>query len=445
MMNWLPTEKLLADDVGGVKKENLVEYQHTFYGYQCVEWISEYTTVTTREEAEMIAAEFTLYGWIQQIPDKADRSNRFLPDDDVIFKAGRSTLYNVTARGKKVLGWDELDSKESGSIANDKSSIVSTSAHSVASHEAKSSATSTKSPKNGSLKGLPPTVLAELASGHAVKPEALAAAMASASIDSSPKPDRAIDTSSNPIVKSTSSDTRDSGYDKGGSIEGISSSPRYRSRPMSMTDHPPDIEFPSAEVLTASSEVQKDSQWTRLGHILEDPLVRMYFRDFMKANFCEENINFWVDYYNLRKKCRTSAGQKELLSDSYAIYDTYLSPRARSEVNIDHALRQEIIQLVTSTFSVVAGVTSDIPFTSAGTIQTGHQAVVINSPGAETLKSLFRLYDKVNDHICRIMAQDSVPRFVKTQKFRDLLASPAMRDSPERYQLFAAPGSHHNT
>lgn len=169
MMNWLPTEKLLADDVGGVKEKNLIEYQHTFYGYQCVEWISEYTTATTREEAEMIAAEFVLFGWIQQIRDKADRSNKLMHDDDVIFKSAKSTLYYVTERGKKVLGWDEPDSRECGSIACDKGSITSSSAHSEASQEAKqsmktsSSKAATGSETYGSLKGVPATMLAELA------------------------------------------------------------------------------------------------------------------------------------------------------------------------------------------------------------------------------------------------------------------------------------------
>lgn len=459
---WLPTEKLLADDVGGLKESSLKEYQYTFYGYQCFEWISEYTTVVTREEAEMIAAEFVLYGWINQILDKSDRANQS-KDDSLTFKMTRNTLYYVTERGRKVLGWhdDPEAAAREASISSSSSSMreISQQKQAQASRLLPTDAHATPS-------GIPAATITEhrqqmtLSSAEEAATQKLDFGFSKEGPSDEKEVNEAAERLSRlqssssssvpePSVSTTSQQSRDSGLDlpgAGGSGEDAAST---RSRPISVVDPAAgagegELPTPSTDIVGCSGDEThaKDSQWTRLRQILQDPLVRMYFRDFMKANFCEENINFWVDYYNLRKKCRARASQKELLSDSYAIYDTYLGPNAHSEVNIDHALRQEIIQLVSSNFSVVSGPASDLPFATGGGLPTAaHTTVVVNGSGTATLKALIRLYDRVNDHICRIMAQDTVPRFIRTQKYRDLVANSTIRDCLENQPSDSAESS----
>lgn len=472
MLAWLPTEKLLADDVGGLKDRALQEYKYTFYGYQCFEWISEYTTVTTREEAELIAAEFVLYGWIAQILDKSDRANSS-KDESVTFKMTRNTLYYVTERGQKALGWDELEQ-----VADDKASVTSSKSNS-SSYDKSELVQQQKAHANRLL----PTeehinpgglVSASVTEQRQVLPHAedtqhkehnaklhfgFVAADGSTPQetshgDSPPSinaGDADLDDVTQKLLRMRASGSNNTTNNK--RRNSATSSPVADERPRERTasgsstldsDHsgrPSSINeregHPPMDIVgTISGDQHKDSQWRRLRQILEDPLVRMYFRDFMKANFCEENINFWVDYYNLRKKSYNGrTHQNDLLSDAYAIYDNYLSANARSEVNIDHALRQEIIRLVEATFSVVAGTATDLPFAANTAVQT-QTAVVVTGAGGPTLRSMLSLYDRVNDHICRIMAQDTVPRFVKTQKFKDLLAkNPAIRDSLEHQQV----------
>ncbi|KAL0079297.1 regulator of G protein signaling domain-containing protein [Phycomyces blakesleeanus] len=318
MMAWLPTETLLADDVG---EKQAHEYTYTFYGYQCFEWICEYTTVVSGEEGLMIAAEFVLYGWIVQVLDKSDKSNSIRTDNNS-FKTTKRAIYYVTERGRKVLGWQTKPTRSPSDVSLSKQSDIASS-------------------------------------------------------------------SSSSVTQS-----------------------QVLRKQMTL----------AKRLAPTGLQASSNSQWTRLRQILEDPLLRMYFRDFMKANFCEENINFWVDYYSLRKKARSRRMIiSELLTDCYTIYDTYLGMQAASEVNIDHGLRQEIITLVTRTFTVAPGSSLDMPFLNIP-IQPTLINVTVNGSNQQCLQVIMRMYDKVNDHICRLMAQDSVPRFVKTEKYQQFMS-----------------------
>lgn len=187
------------------------------------------------------------------------------------------------------------------------------------------------------------------------------------------------------------------------------------------------------------------SHWYKLRQILEDPLLRMYFRDFLKSQYCEENVNIWVDFYTLRKKCNKGGlSSRELLRDGYSIYDTYLAPDAPSEVNINHGLKQEIIAFIASNFTVhhPPGNNTDhqstltgggVPFGANAFQPAGQQmTVIVNGHATQCLRSLLKLYERVNEHICRTMAQDAIPRFIKTEKYHKLTEQPRSTTSVTR-------------
>ncbi|KAI9484721.1 regulator of G protein signaling domain-containing protein [Zychaea mexicana] len=457
MMAWLPTEKLLADDVGGVKERNLGDFRFSFYGYQCFEWISEYTTAVTPQEAEIAASEFVLYGWIEQILDKADRVNYIKEDSTTSFKMTRSTLYYVTQRGQKVLGWEKVDDQAS--------SVESTSDQSngdkteLVQKQQKHANRLLATEENVVIMGVPQATINErkqqpqsISKGTAGKEliiesegskkydfgftkQQLQQQLQKQQHDAASLPDdqssvksseEELDEITQKLLKLRSTGGGSSSIE-GRSVRRSETSSSSSSSQDSGLDVGDDSVQSSDNVPISSNNLPKDSQWMRLKQILEEPLLRMYFRNFMKNSYCDENIDFWVEYLALRKLRRDSANQKDVLSASYKIYEKFLGPNAASEVNIDHALRQEITQLVTSTFSVAAGATRDLPF-SSGTIQvvTAQRTVVVHGPSGDTLNELIALYDRVNDHVCRIMAQDSVPRFTRTEQYRRLIAN---RDS----------------
>ncbi|KAI8977382.1 regulator of G protein signaling domain-containing protein [Mycotypha africana] len=163
----------------------------------------------------------------------------------------------------------------------------------------------------------------------------------------------------------------------------------------------------------------KESNSARLTIILENAKLRSPFKDFLRANFCEENLDFWIDYNTLRRKCRNqspalpSHNQKELLEDAYDIWSTYLAPGSACELNVEHSLCQEMARIVNSVVTVIPAYQGQ-----------GKPTIVITASSvSQSLRMMLKLFDRVNDHICRLMASDSVPKFVKTEKYRRIIDS----------------------
>jgi len=51
----------------------------------------------------------------------------------------------------------------------------------------------------------------------------------------------------------------------------------------------------------------KDSHTGRLKMILDEPAVRSLFREYLRANFCEENLSFWLDVQDFKRKFGTTS------------------------------------------------------------------------------------------------------------------------------------------
>lgn len=54
-------------------------------------------------------------------------------------------------------------------------------------------------------------------------------------------------------------------------------------------------------------EHAKDSHTARLKMILDEPAVRSLFREYLRANFCEENLSFWLDVQDFKRKFGTTS------------------------------------------------------------------------------------------------------------------------------------------
>lgn len=51
----------------------------------------------------------------------------------------------------------------------------------------------------------------------------------------------------------------------------------------------------------------RDSYATKLRQILEEPNLRSLFREFLRANFCEENLSFWLDVQDFKRRFNTTS------------------------------------------------------------------------------------------------------------------------------------------
>ncbi|KIM83901.1 hypothetical protein PILCRDRAFT_68766 [Piloderma croceum F 1598] len=183
-----------------------------------------------------------------------------------------------------------------------------------------------------------------------------------------------------------------------------------------------------------AGEKTRESNSDRLRYILEEPQLRALFREFLRSNFSEENLSFWLDVKDFKRKFnitssatalapanrggRHAPGQaamerhhESLIHTAFVIYNKYLAPSSQHELNIDHGLRNEL-----------AGYLNEVMTSLTGREFHGHVDLTEAHFNATQLQTMIRLYERIQTHIFRLMATDSVPKFIKLPRFK------AMRD-----------------
>ncbi|KAK7696588.1 hypothetical protein QCA50_001246 [Cerrena zonata] len=175
----------------------------------------------------------------------------------------------------------------------------------------------------------------------------------------------------------------------------------------------------------------KESNSERLRYIIDEPQLRALFREFLRSNFCEENLSFYLEVLDFKKKFgvtssamaatgprngsqKSTPGQaamerhhESLIQMAFVIYNTYLAPSSQCELNIDHGLRNELSGYLSDVITSLTGK----PFN--GRIDLD-QASAFN---ATQLRAMINLYERIQTHVFRLMASDSVPKFIKTPRF----------------------------
>ncbi|KAJ3599442.1 hypothetical protein NHX12_033405 [Muraenolepis orangiensis] len=94
---------------------------------------------------------------------------------------------------------------------------------------------------------------------------------------------------------------------------------------------------------TPSSEsrlsLQDTQQWSQsLDRLLESKYGLATFRTFLKSEFSDENIEFWLtceDYKKIKSSFRMSSRAKK-------IYEQFIKAESPKEINIDHHTREQI-------------------------------------------------------------------------------------------------------
>ncbi|KAG8977557.1 hypothetical protein FRB90_008775 [Tulasnella sp. 427] len=184
---------------------------------------------------------------------------------------------------------------------------------------------------------------------------------------------------------------------------------------------------------TGAPTAVKESNTDRLRHILDEPALRSLFREFLRGNFCEENLSFWLDVQDFKRRFNTTSsaaaadrggsrsvsnkatpGQvamekhhEALISMAFVIYNTYLAPSSPCELNIDHGLRNELVVYLNEILATDGGKQFH------GRVEVEHASQF----NATQLQTLIRLYERIQTHVFRLMATDSVPKFIKTSRF----------------------------
>ncbi|KND88722.1 Developmental regulator flbA [Tolypocladium ophioglossoides CBS 100239] len=155
--------------------------------------------------------------------------------------------------------------------------------------------------------------------------------------------------------------------------------------------------------------ITRDSNTQRLEKILNDPALRLLFRENLREMHCEENLSFYKDVAEFVHGCKAAIRQaqktptatsmdtiKEIMAQAYGIYNAFLAPGSPCELNIDHQLRNNLATRMT-------------------------KAVGQDNTMIETLQEVTSLFEDAQNAVFKLMASDSVPKFLRNAKYEQQL------------------------
>ncbi|PHH68242.1 hypothetical protein CDD82_708 [Ophiocordyceps australis] len=157
--------------------------------------------------------------------------------------------------------------------------------------------------------------------------------------------------------------------------------------------------------------ISRDSNTQRLDRILNDPALRLLFRENLRDTHCEENLSFHQDVAEFVRACKVAIayarkspsensmeGIKEIMAQAYGIYNAFLAPGSPCELNIDHQLRNNLATRMT-------------------------KAIGQDTSMIESLEEVTTLFEDAQNAVFKLMASDSVPKFLRNTKYEQLLRS----------------------
>lgn len=374
-----------------IGKAPLQTFKHCFPAISALEWLCDFTSIVGRDEAAEMAAHFVRFGLIQLVSDK-----RKTGDSAVIFTVRGS----ASTPGTATQGEFRCTAKAIYRITDEGRKVArwdtsrSTGTGMRNSPNTSQTNLAERPSTDGSHEGV---VVSELSFGPGAGPQG---------------PETLATATEAKIQRRTSL--------AGGLREGFQAG--------------------------STERIKSESHSERLKRILEEPALRALFREFLRGNFAEENLSFWLEAQELKRKFTTTStaaaanqnpahgshspgsrpstaksptpGQQAmekhheaLVQFTFLIYNTYLAPQSQCELNIDAALRNEL-------YAYVEEVIIDNGFARTGPGNVGTKEAA--SFNATQLQNLIRLYERIQLHVFRLMATDQLPKFVKTPRFKDL-------------------------
>ncbi|KAM0230590.1 hypothetical protein ACHAPO_009108 [Fusarium lateritium] len=152
-----------------------------------------------------------------------------------------------------------------------------------------------------------------------------------------------------------------------------------------------------------------ESNRHKLEKILLDPTLRLLFRENLRETYCEEGLAFYEqvdviirDAKAMLENDKKEAEMNELLSTAHVIFNTFLAPGSPREVNVNHKIRSSLMQRMT-------------------------QAQALDATVADTLKEVISLLETAHDAVFKLMATDSVPKFLNNPAAESRLVQAGVR------------------
>ncbi|KAI5124764.1 hypothetical protein M0805_005398 [Coniferiporia weirii] len=366
----IPLMDISERQPGILGRNNVNVYKYCFQAVTALEWLCDFTSIVGRDEAAEMAAHFVRFGLIQLVSDK---------------RKGNDSAIIFTVRGSAPAGNSPVSQQGEFRCTSKAIYRITDEGRRVARWDSPAGRVAGHDSPNAST--------ANISKDERTSLER--------------KEDASVSEHVYPSKPEPTADVR----------------PQRR---VSMSDRPADAPRRNA----------KESNTDRLRYILNEPAVRSLFRDFLRTNYCEENLSFWIEVEDFKRKFNTTSSARGgesyrmasgkstpgqaamekhhegLIQIAFVIYNTYLAPSSQCELNIDHGLRGELVGYLSQVMTDITGKLFQ------GRVEP-EQAAALN---ATQLQTMIRLYDRIQTHVFRLMATDSVPKFIKTPEFKALKA-----------------------
>jgi hypothetical protein len=184
----------------------------------------------------------------------------------------------------------------------------------------------------------------------------------------------------------------------------------------------------------------KDSNPVRLVQILDNDELRGAFELCVKSMYCEENFHFWLDVHAFRtlySGCQVVPGEelnknsitKEknpmLIPHAIALYLKYVIHNAPFELNIVSSMKKKVNAVVmpaSQYFELIMqdSIALDEVIVPEKIVKGGAEGISKFPTELEGFDAT--LFDVVEKHIFGLMANDSVPKFIKTALYHDIMS-----------------------
>ncbi|KAF9213884.1 hypothetical protein BGZ59_004668 [Podila verticillata] len=428
------------------QQHNYEIYRHTFYGKAAVEWLLDYTTVISKEEAICIAQEFVNAQYIEQVGEE-------YKNGPSLFRTGNSALYHFTEYGRAVVGWESLVRSRGSSVNTD---WMDERGPTGPKHDRTNTEVQLLSAQFKLTSSTIPRLPISVARGKRRSADESSLTGSQYNDDTSSSTRRLSQILNDPAFQFTLSENgamssyaaSSSGKESVGQREGSTSGGNGHT---------------SSSSNMGSSSQPTTSNTTRLNLILSNATLRDLFKSFLKQNICEENLSFYLEVLDYRSKFNTlinstrayahtlsNGGQdptpaphpstlreleKQICTQAFAIHETYLVSGAPRELNLPHQMRSDItsyMQAVVRNMETPDNSRSlpTAPTTPSSPSEGGDSnSDDIGSPGASGSNPSggqrelihISLFDRIHEHIFRLMSTDSVPKFTKTDKYREVM------------------------
>ncbi|RKO93195.1 RGS domain-containing protein [Blyttiomyces helicus] len=397
-------------------------YSNTFYGPDAVNWILRHSSVISRDEAIALSSQFVALGWVTSISEPGEPG----------IKDIKNTLYHLTSAGAKLAGWT---GEKSGSS-------------SPGVFRARKGAADDRFRAQGSLPGKTTHISTEnLAKfDNFLRKSSERLHGSDMGSESCGRPQGFIDPTAGDesFARTTASTERKRASTIGGPLpvdafKVASSSTTY---PLVMFDRR--RSSLGDEGSRSAAPEMKETNAMKMSTIFALPDLRNPFRAYLASMYCEENFGFWADAERFRIaydgddvdhvlitesqfKATATAGSHDdplLIPHAIAIYLKYIVTDAPFEVNIGSNLKRQIgeVMEIAKPFFGMIDVKS---FRMESTIDPDTllmPGIKLDSFPTNLAKFGPMMFAPVEAHIFRLMAGDSVPKFIRTEIYQQTAA-----------------------